>query len=429
MFDLFTGMGGCWHALNSLGIPPGESSLIKMLMFETDPVARSVLQAKAKDHPGWLKLSDEEDAAGTKGSVLALTERGFGLLFSILDEYKEVEHVLFAGGSPCQGFSRANPHPRGVGDPRSALIWVFHALPVMASRHLGDRATVAIVLENVVMDSSEIPKNISGLVGVRPQVVNANLWSACDRDRNFWSSYPSLPLPMFNTGDLDVSKILKPGWRPLWELENSHKRKRFSTFLRPFPPERPLENVTGFWKFPLHRYDEHGLVYRPDAPKAILDKIRHFVLSVTRQRSHRPKDANSTGNAGRVELCRWIHEEGNSKFLRPLDADERDLALGFPAGASSPPPSHKPSEHGAEFDRCCLSGNAWSPPAAAHVLTPLARHILDGEPLPVDGVQPNFVSQEETLRFIQPLLKTALPSKGSTTSTPSREPKGGSGRR
>ena len=29
-------MGGCWHALNLLGVPPGPDSGIKMLMFETD---------------------------------------------------------------------------------------------------------------------------------------------------------------------------------------------------------------------------------------------------------------------------------------------------------------------------------------------------------------------------------------------------------
>ena len=62
MFDLFTGMGGCWHALNSLKIPPGEPSLIKMIMFETDRAARALLTSKAKDDPSWVQLSDEPDS-------------------------------------------------------------------------------------------------------------------------------------------------------------------------------------------------------------------------------------------------------------------------------------------------------------------------------------------------------------------------------
>ena len=93
-----------------------------MIMFETDRTARALLASKAN---------------GAKGSVFALTENNFALLKSILSGHGTVEHVLFAGGSPCQGFSRASSNPRGVGDDRSALIWVFHALPKAATDHLG----------------------------------------------------------------------------------------------------------------------------------------------------------------------------------------------------------------------------------------------------------------------------------------------------
>ena len=96
-------MGGCWHALNSLGIPPGPASGIKMIMFETDPPARALLGAKA-GASDWLHLSDAKDKAGQTGSVLALTDDDCRLLVSTLDRHKEVTHVLFAGGSPCQGF-------------------------------------------------------------------------------------------------------------------------------------------------------------------------------------------------------------------------------------------------------------------------------------------------------------------------------------
>ena len=115
VFDLFTGMGGCWHALNSLGIPPGPASGIKMIMFETDPPARALLAAKAGSS-GWLNLSDDRDTSGETGSVLALTDNDCRLLKATLDHHKEVTHVLFAGGSPCQGFSKATPR-RGLGTP------------------------------------------------------------------------------------------------------------------------------------------------------------------------------------------------------------------------------------------------------------------------------------------------------------------------
>ena len=41
VFDLFTGMGGCWHAFSSFKTPPGESFFTKTIMFETDETADS----------------------------------------------------------------------------------------------------------------------------------------------------------------------------------------------------------------------------------------------------------------------------------------------------------------------------------------------------------------------------------------------------
>ena len=403
-------MGGCWHALNSLGIPPGQASGIKMIMFETDSPARAVLRAKAGESE-WLLLSDDKDKSGQVGSVLALTDDKCRLLLSILDRHEKVTHVLFAGGSPCQGFSRANPNSKGVRDPRSALIWVFHALSSSALTHLKGKASVAVVLENVVMKDSSIEQNITKLLGTAPQVANANLWTACDRDRNFWSSYPSLPLPDFKKTSPDFDAILSQGWRPLWELTGNSKRPRFSCFLRPWPPNGPPENITSFWKFSLHRYDEHGLVYRPDAPPAILKKIEGFVEGM---RSN-DRDLRSRGSAvhsARSELCKWIHSDGGSKYLRPLNADERDLALGFPAGTSRLPAGHPKDKLGEEYGRCLLSGNAWAPPAAAHVLSHLSEHVLKNKTLVTNLDVPEFKSIEDTLDLLQPGGRPSSPKRG-----------------
>ena len=409
VFDLFTGMGGCWHALNSLGIPPGPASGIKMIMFETDPPARALLAAKAGSS-GWLNLSDDRDTSGETGSVLALTDNNCRLLRTTLDHHKEVTHVLFAGGSPCQGFSRANPNSKGVRDPRSALIWVFHALPAAAMAHLGGRASVAVVLENVVMKNSSIEGNVSRLLGSTPQLANANLWTSCDRDRNFWSSYPSSPLPDSGGPQPDFDAVLFPGWRPLWELTGSNRRPRFSCFLRPWPPGGPQENITSFWKFSLHRYDDHGLVYRPDSPPEVLKKIVELVTGASNNKA--VKQQGSAAHSSRADLCNWIHAGGGDKYLRPLNANERDVALGFPSGASRLPTGYPTNKLGEEFERCLLSGNAWSPPAAAHVLKHLSRHILEGSPLETNLAIPKFVSVDATLTFLQPDGQACTPKGG-----------------
>ena len=113
-------MGGCFHALARLGVPPGPASGIKMIMFETESVARSVLASKVASCPDHLVLSDWADSAGQAGSVLALVEDGGQLLRHILDSHPLATHVLFAGGSPCQGLSRAKSNAKGVYDERSA---------------------------------------------------------------------------------------------------------------------------------------------------------------------------------------------------------------------------------------------------------------------------------------------------------------------
>ena len=396
-------MGGCWHALSLLGIPPGPDSLIKMIMFENAAAPRAILAEKAAAFPGHLVLSNWRDRAGDVGSVLALVEDDCRLMVSILRENPSAEHVLITGGSPCQGLSRARSNAKGVYDPRSALIWVFHALAHKAIEFSAGSRSVALVIENVVMHSDcVVPDNISKLFGAKPQRPNANLWTHCDRDRYYWSSYRAHPLPTPGQRP-DCSSILREGWRPLWELIGDKASSHFSVFLRPFLPQLPSEHVTSFWKYPLHRYDERGLVYRPDSPEDILVKIRGFIYSAMRGLpTSRLRDPRSEINKARSQLCAWIHLEGGSSWLRPLDADERDQALGYPRGASGLPSDFHTSPEGLEFDRCGLTGNAWAPPAAAHVLAPLRDHVLHGAPLEVSLKVPVFSSKEDTLRLIQP---------------------------
>ena len=66
------------------------------------------------------------------------------------------------------------------------------------------RRSRCMVLENVVMHAMDIQDNITKLLGVKPQVANANLWAACDRDRNFWSSHPSVPTPRFGAVEPEI---------------------------------------------------------------------------------------------------------------------------------------------------------------------------------------------------------------------------------
>ena len=175
---------------------------------------------------------------------------------------------------------------------------------------------------------------------------------------------------------------------------------------------RHPENITSLWKFSFHRYDEHGLVYRPDAPAEVFKKIENLVAGMRSD----DRDLKKTGTAihsSRSDLCRWIHAEGGDKHLRPLNANERDLALGFPAGASRLPTSHPRDKLGEEFGRCLLSGNAWSHPAAAHILRHLSLHTFKNQAtLETNLAVPGFTSIGATLAFLQPEDRSSAPKGG-----------------
>lgn len=89
---------------------------------------------------------------------------------------------LFAGGSPCQGFSRA-----GLGlnfdDPRSKLFFEYHKLYLHFKKTNPD---MCFFLENVDMDKWCLGQ-ISRLMGVYPVKINSALVSAQNRIRWYWT--------------------------------------------------------------------------------------------------------------------------------------------------------------------------------------------------------------------------------------------------
>ena len=394
ILDLFTGMAGLCHALALLGVADDAESLgIRVHMFETDPDARKLLRAM---ETRWRLLSDAEDSAGLVGSVLALVENAFALLQNIISRYPNLIHVLVAGGSPCQGFSFANPKAKGVKDPRSALIWVFHAIAWRLPGLLPPGATLALFLENVRMHAVT-RDSVSKLFGIEAREVDAELFGMCSRPRNFWNAYAVSDDPPPRTGS--PGDVLEPGWRPLWELmPRGTPPASFRTFTRPFGPGAPPEYPVSFWKFSLATYDERGLVYRPDSEE--LPRIRDFVTRCMRCRTGPLRHGDPALVQLRGEVASWIHEHGGASHLRPLSPDERDRCLGFPAGASivDSPPSGNP----VDVVRASLAGNAWAPPAAAFLLRPFADAARAGIAPPTALNLPPFTKPEDTLSRIAP---------------------------
>ena len=205
-------MDGLGHAIRAALVARLLPSRLAVVQFETDEYCRSLLIEHSV--PGFV-LSGRRDEHGMVGSVLALVENAFALLQNILSRYPNLIHVLVAGGSPCQGFSLANPNAKGVKDPRSALIWVFHAIAWRLPGLLPRGATLALFLENVRMHA--VTRNsVSKLFGIEAREIDAELFGMCSRPRNFWNAYAVSDAPPPRTGS--PGDVLEPGWRPLWEL-------------------------------------------------------------------------------------------------------------------------------------------------------------------------------------------------------------------
>lgn len=156
VFSAFNGCGGLWLALDALGVP-----VRKRYVSEIDKYANAVQMYRC---PDTIQLGD---ITKIRGEDLG----GIDLL---------------AGGSPCQGFSRAGKR-KGFNDPRSKLFFDFVRL-------LDEAKPAYFLLENVCMPKDDV-NIISSYLGVSPIEINSALFSAQNRRRLYWTNIPLQELP------------------------------------------------------------------------------------------------------------------------------------------------------------------------------------------------------------------------------------------
>lgn len=98
---------------------------------------------------------------------------------------------LLIGGTPCQGFSFAGKK-LNFNDARSRLFFEYVDILNHIKQH---NPNILFLLENVVM-KEEYQNIISEYLGVKPVLINSNLFSPQNRPRLYWCnfrlSYPSV---------------------------------------------------------------------------------------------------------------------------------------------------------------------------------------------------------------------------------------------
>jgi len=95
---------------------------------------------------------------------------------------------LLVGGSPCQDLSIAKKNRKGLAGQRSGLFYEY-------LRILKETKPKYFILENVASMPKEAKQQITELMGVEPIMINANLVSAQNRKRLFWTNIPNVQLP------------------------------------------------------------------------------------------------------------------------------------------------------------------------------------------------------------------------------------------
>ena len=373
---MFTGIDGLGHAMHLLGLSQALADHATIYAFEVDERCRTVLKKRKTQHTS-LIVSDMKDDDGCKGSVKALLKDN--LLTALIQYHCRALAFLGVAGSPCVGFSDANPRGAGIQNQESALAAfppVVWARMRQALDGLGLNTPIGFLFENVPMLRQPGSRQaISDTLHVEPHLLEASRQCACDRDRLYWTNVEVTDLP---ATEIDPKSILTAGWAPLWELVPGHGgKKRFSTFLKPFPPGRPSEFPADFWRLPLSTYSVRGLVYKTDATEADLAKVRGLIDSHVAIPTDDLKQKGSHSVRLRGELATMIHQEGLDRCLRPLNADERERALGLPGDAARL--DHDCSQAW-QWERMRASGNPFAPPVIAHVLGPFVRSVLKGDP-------------------------------------------------
>lgn len=119
---------------------------------------------------------------------------------------KDLKHIsLLIGGSPCQGFSRANDGRLNFQDERSSLVLEY----IRLFEELNPKW---FLLENVVMDKFA-EDYISKKLGVQPVLINSDRFVQQNRPRLYWTNIPIAELPERPKWNYQYAQFRRYYWR------------------------------------------------------------------------------------------------------------------------------------------------------------------------------------------------------------------------
>lgn len=181
------------RGLNILSLCDGMSCgqiTLKELGIKVDNYFASEIDKNA------IKVT-QENFPNTKqiGDVTLITHE-------MLDNMPKIDLVLF--GSPCRSISRASQGNKNGGkDNNGGLEGIsklfINCVDILKYIKEMNNPNVLFLSENVTSKKHDEDITImSKLIGVQPIVINSSLFSAQDRERNYWTNIPIEELPKEN---------------------------------------------------------------------------------------------------------------------------------------------------------------------------------------------------------------------------------------
>ena len=111
-----------------------------------------------------------------------------------LKEFPTIDLVIF--GSPCQFLSKATAGRKEYNNGLKGVSWLFYPCnAILQWVKKNNNPNVKFMVENVDSNNKTDLDEISELLGVKPVMIDSNLFSAQDRKRNYWTNIPINELP------------------------------------------------------------------------------------------------------------------------------------------------------------------------------------------------------------------------------------------
>lgn len=167
------------------GISCGQIALIELGIvinsYYASEIDKNAIKCTQNNFPDTIQLGD-------------VTKIGEDILRTL----PKIDLVMF--GSPCRSLSKATAGREKYNNGLQGVSGLFYnCVNILNWIKENNNSNVKFLVENVDSNNKQDMRIMNELLNVKPYLINANLFSAQDRLRNYWTNFKISKLPKFNS--------------------------------------------------------------------------------------------------------------------------------------------------------------------------------------------------------------------------------------